>query len=63
MFTKRSECSNCGHAPVCRYKGRYREFLNEVQRATERGGLVEDKDTFLTVVDCRQWIPIKRKEE
>ena len=56
MFTQRSDCSNCGHSAVCGYKGRYRNFSNDVQKAAERGGLAKDKDTFFTMVECRQWI-------
>lgn len=62
MFTQRSDCSNCGHSAVCSYKSRYRNFSNDVQKATERGGLVEDKDAFFTIVDCRQWIPVTRNQ-
>jgi len=57
MFTQRSECSKCGHYTVCGYKGRYRDFSNDIQRAAERGGLVEDKDAFFVLTECRQWIP------
>jgi hypothetical protein len=62
MFTQRSDCSNCGHSVVCSYKGRYHNFSNDVQKAAERGGLVEDKDAFFAMVDCRQWIPVTRNQ-
>jgi len=60
MFTQRSECSKCGHYTVCGYKGRYRDFSNDIQKAAERGGLVEDKDAFFVLTECRQWIPIRQ---
>ena len=41
MFTQRTECSKCGHYTVCGYKGRYRDFSNDIQKAAERGGLNE----------------------
>lgn len=63
MFTQRSDCSNCGHSVVCGHKGRYCDFSNDVQKATERGGLAEDKDTFFAMVECRQWIPVTRNQQ
>lgn len=60
MFTQRTDCSNCGHYTVCGYKSRYRDFSNDIQRAAERGGLVEDKDAFFALAECRQWIPINQ---
>lgn len=58
MFTNHADCSKCGHYTVCSYKGRYRDFANDVQKASERGGLAEDKDAFTAIADCRQWTPI-----
>jgi hypothetical protein len=58
MFTKRSECSNCGHSAVCAYKSRYRDFADEIQRATERGGVTQERDVFFAMAECRQWTPI-----
>jgi hypothetical protein len=58
MFTNKSDCSKCDHYTVCSYKGRYRDFANDVQKATERGGLAEDKDAFAAIANCRQWTPI-----
>ena len=58
MFTKRTECSNCGHSSVCAYKGHYRDFADEIQRATERGGVAQERDVFFAMAECRQWIPI-----
>lgn len=56
MFTQRTECSECSHYAVCGYKGRYRDFSNDIQKVAERGGLVEDKDAFFVLTECRQWI-------
>lgn len=63
MFTNRSECVECGHNAVCGLKGHYREFKNNIQNASEHssGGLVEDKNVFFALAECRQWTPVRRQ--